>query len=117
MEKFRQFETSLATKFVACGLGIAALAGCSSPEIEPDKPATVLEHIHHSAYTSFVPAGKGVLVPIYHPERFNLNLWQCNRSQDADSQGCVTLEIQVSRETYDSYPDGSTIVFPSEPVN
>jgi hypothetical protein len=109
-EKITELIRRPATAMVAVGVGIAALTACGV-EIEENKPATVIEHVDYPANVSFIMAGK-VLVPIITPERFGLELKQCDREgdPDADAGGCVTAEVDVSRETYEQYADGDTIV-------
>ncbi len=112
MELQSTLERIVPASLLALGLGLSAasLAGCAGPEITPDRPATVMHHEHHDAYTSFILAGK-VLVPIYHPEEFHLDLRQCERQGDpgADAEGCVTVHTDVSQQIYDQYPDGSEL--------
>lgn len=101
----------LPAAILAGGIGLAALAGCGA-EVNDNQPATVEQHIYEPSYTSLIMVGK-VLVPMYHPEQFDLKVRQCDRAgdPDADKQGCVTATVDVSKQTWNQYPDGSTIVF------
>ena len=68
---------------IAAGLGIVmgstALVGCAHYEhVDTTEASTVVRHDHHDAYTSIVIAGK-VLIPIYHPEKFGLEVRQCGK--------------------------------------
>ena len=96
------------------GLGALGLSGCSSAEAEPG-PATVVGHEYTAPYTTVVFVGKTPIIQ-YHPADYELQLRQCEREGDkfADSQGCVGLEVDVSQETYEQYPDGSQIILPIE---
>ncbi len=116
IRKFIERKAPVIALSLGLGVGGLALAGCSNdPEVLKDRPGTVTEHIYHPPYTSFIMAGK---VPIitYHPAEYDLDVRQCDRAADshADAQGCVTAEIEVSEQTYQQFPDGSQIEFPSK---
>ncbi len=100
-------------KGLAGAAAILALAGCEigrGAEILPRRPAEVVAHEYHPPYTTIFPAGK-ILIPIFHPAEYHLDLQQCDRSRDeyADRQGCVAAHVQVYGDTYEKFADGSTI--------
>lgn len=97
---------------VGVGIGLAALTACARAEVEDNRPGTVVQHVFHDSYTSFSMVGKVPLI-LHHPERYELDVRQCDRSGDdfADAEGCVTAGVDVTKETYDTYADGSQIIF------
>lgn len=112
MEKLKLFERKIFRGVLALGMGGLALVGCgeNGSSYEPSNPAIVVDHEYHRPYTSFIFAGK-VLIPINNPERFHLDVRQCPTEADyiSDVATCKDAHISVDKETYDSYPNGSTI--------
>lgn len=98
---------------LAAALSVSALAGCGNdnPEYEWGKPAIVYQHVYHEQYRTYVLVGK-VLVPIQHPERFELGMRQCDRPEEAqaDAEGCVNVAVDVDRQTYEQTSDGQEII-------
>jgi len=94
---------------LAAALGLAA---CSSVEIEAKKPSTVIEHVYHAPYVTFIYSGK-TMIPMSHPEQFGLDIQQCGDEEQkhANEDGCVEKEVLVTKATYDQYKDGDTITF------
>lgn len=80
-------------RFVALAVvAVLALTGCG-PQIES---GTVLDHRYDEAYTTFVYAGRGILVPVRHSEDWNLLI------EDEDDGTWV----EVSEAEYESYEVG-----------
>lgn len=88
----------------------------TGPEVTPNKPAKVVQHIYddRDVWTTFISTGK-TLIPITHvdPEHFYLQVEQCGHKEftDKNSDGCGTFDVEVSSDTYQEFADGSTIVF------
>lgn len=103
----------------AVGFGLLWLTGCGepSPEIIEGLPATVVEHEYSAPYTTLIMAGK-VMVPVYHPAQYDLEVQQCDRMaddrSDGNRDGCIQETVSVSSETYDQYKDGQEIILPAE---
>lgn len=111
MEMLHTLGNKMPALVLAGGIGCAAIAGCGADVIN-DKPATVVEHIYEPSYVSIISTGKSV-IPIFHAAEYDLKVRQCGREgdSDADKQGCVTSQVEVSKATWNQYKDGSTIVF------
>ena len=97
---------------LALGLSAAALSGCGQDRvgIKKNKPAVILKHIYKDSYAQYDPA---IGTTDFVDAQYDFLLRQCGRSGDtgADKQGCVEDTIAVSKETYDKFEDGESIVF------
>lgn len=109
-------ERKTMPRAVAAGAGLLmgslALVGCAHYEhVDTTEAATVIQHNHQDAYTSFILAGK-VLVPIYHPEQFDLEMRQCGKpeGENVDASGCVNEEVTVTKDQYGQFKDGDTVI-------
>lgn len=90
------------------GLSLALVAGCdAAPGVDETKPATVVEHDYHKAYRSLIFVGK---VPVFipHDEKFELKVQQCTDGQEPPK--CPEETVDVSKDVYNQYPDGSQVV-------
>lgn len=107
-------KTRVPAALLAVGLGTIGLSACGA-EVNPDEPATVLEHHHYGAWIQVVRIGKTTSF-IPHPERFELKLEQCGHDGEDDSNGagCITESVDVHHDTYQQFQDGDTIVLSDE---
>lgn len=107
----RQYTiTRRALVSLGLGAGVLFLSGCSSPEILPNREATVIEHQHDDPHTHVISLKPPAIAN--DPEEFRLVLEQCDRNGDefADQDGCVVDTVEVSQGIYNQYSDGSTII-------
>jgi len=116
MAFFEILEQKVPAKLIASvglGLGVLTMAGCAETAQAEPGPATVVEHHYRPSYTTVIMVGR-VPVVQYHPADYDLGLKQCDREGDkfADAEGCVKLEVDVTEEIYNKYPDGSEITLP-----
>ncbi len=113
MEKLKSILENSKVRLGAVGLlgSAAILGGCAEAEMLPNRPALVVEHQYDDPDTRLVSVKP--LMYAYDPERFLLVVEQCDRTEDefADERGCVVDTVQVSENTYNQYPDGSSITF------
>lgn len=121
MEIFETLKQRSVKTGLAVGLGLTMLVGCGAdgPDITPNVAGTVVGHEYDDAdtWTSFIMAGK-VLVPITHhdDEHYYLKVNQCGHpefmeGENGNEAGCGIFTQEVSKQDYQSYPDGSTITF------
>jgi hypothetical protein len=99
---------------LAMGVAALTLAACGEDVFKNGGKATITAHEYDDpdTWTSFVLIGK-VMVPQVHydPAHWYLDLKQCGRAGDshADEKGCITGEIEVPQDYYDSVHDGEVI--------
>lgn len=115
MEKYKLAErpARLVRGMLIAATGALSLTACAEdPEVLPNQPAVITEHLYDDADDYLVLVGK---VPIWQhdEEHFYLRVEQCERvgQRGADERGCVTADVEVSAETYHAYPNGSQISF------
>jgi len=83
---------------VAVVVLLVVMAGDNIGATTKEAAGVVVAKKHYNAYTSFIMVGK-VLVPQFHPERWELCV------QVAGASDCVG----VSKEKYDSASDGTQV--------
>lgn len=104
---------------LAIGLGAVSLTACgeSDPTVTRGVPAIVREHEHRDAYTTYIPIVTGrvtTIMPIFHPERFYLDVEQCGHKEfkkEDNPDGCGIIQVDVNKDVYNNFQDGETIVF------
>lgn len=98
-------------------LGLAALTGCAHYEhVDEALPATVTSHDFDPFHVVpvVVPRGKGGIsvIPIVYPDKYSLELQQCDKpkAENVDERGCVIEKFTVTKNQYEEYKDGDTII-------
>jgi|GEM_PF-3162316 len=112
MEKLQLAKNKIVATAALGGMALIGLAACDNdPKVDETKPATVIGHEYHAAYTSLVLIGK-VLVPFQYPEEFDLEIEQCPANAQAETPKvlCPEETVSVSKDVYHQFPDGSHIV-------
>lgn len=112
--KLREKLTPIAAA-IAAGAAALTLVGCGESVFAQGGPAKVEAHKYDDPDNYLILVGK-VLVPEHDDAHWYLDLIQCDRAGDpsANQAGCVHGEIEVTEQTYNEYPDGSTIVLKPE---
>lgn len=105
MELLKQ-RINKAKYLLGAGVASLALTSCgASPELVSNTPGEV---VGHSYDDEDVVAIKPLIID---PEEWLIDIKQCGREGDtyADQSGCVTIQLSVSEEYYNSVQDGQIL--------
>lgn len=99
--------------------GLALTACAREAGVIPDVPAKVVTHLYDDADTWTTGSINGKMIVTeerYDPEHFYIVVEQCETQEftndEAPNPGeCNRFTVEVDKDTYNAYPDGSQITF------